>query len=70
MAGRMPWDITAAGADGEKASPAARPRPGRHLIAVMLIGAAVLDLTRCGLVIAAVLKVISARPEPAGRQEP
>ena len=29
------------------------PRPGRHLIAVMLIGAAVLDLTRCGLVLAA-----------------
>ncbi len=53
MAGRMPWDITAAGADGEKAAPAARPRPGRHLIAVMLLTAAVLDLTRCGLVLAA-----------------
>ena len=53
MAGRMPWDIPAAGADGEQAAPAARPRPGRHLIAVMLIGAAVLDLTRCGLVLAA-----------------
>jgi 2-methylfumaryl-CoA isomerase len=58
MADRMPWDITAAGADGEKAdgetaAPAARPRPGRHLIAVILIGAAVLDLTRCGLVLAA-----------------
>jgi hypothetical protein len=54
MADRMPWDITAAGAAGQKAAPAARPRPGRHLIAVMLIGAAVLDLTRCGLVLAAV----------------
>ncbi len=53
MVDRMPWDITAAGADGEKAAPAARPRPSRHLIAVMLIGAAVLDLTRCGLVLAA-----------------
>jgi hypothetical protein len=53
MVGRMPWDITAAGADGEKAAPAARPRPGRHLIAVMLLTAAVLDLTRCGLVLAA-----------------
>src|ERR1700759_2304216 len=53
MAGRMPWDITAAGADGEKAAPAARPRAGRHLIAVMLLTAAVLDLTRCGLVLAA-----------------
>jgi len=51
----MPWDITAADADGEKAAPPARSRsrPGRHLIAVMLIGAAVLDLTRCGLVLAA-----------------
>ena len=27
-------------------------RPGRHLIAVMLLGAAALDLTRCGLVLA------------------
>jgi hypothetical protein len=53
MAGRMPWDITADGADGEKAAPAAGPRAGRHLIAVMLLGAAVLDLTRCGLVLAA-----------------
>jgi hypothetical protein len=54
MADRMPWDITAAGADGQKTAPAARPMPGRHLIAVMLIGAAGLDLTRCGLVLAAV----------------
>jgi hypothetical protein len=53
MAGRMPWDITAAGADGEQAAPAPRPRPGRHLIAVMLLTAAALDLTRCGLVLAA-----------------
>src|SRR5258705_13702332 len=53
MVDRMPWAITAAGADGEKAVPAARPRPGRHLIAVMLLTAAVLDLTRCGLVLAA-----------------
>jgi hypothetical protein len=49
----MPWDITAAGTDGGKPAPAARPRPGRHLIAVMLLTAAVLDLTRCGLVLAA-----------------
>ena len=49
MVDRMPWDITAA----EKAAPAARPRPGWHLIAVMLLTAAVLDLTRCGLVLAA-----------------
>jgi hypothetical protein len=53
MVDRMPWDITAAGADGEKAAPAARPGPGRHLIAVILLTGAVLDLTRCGLVLAA-----------------
>jgi hypothetical protein len=53
MADRMTWDITAADADGEQAAPAARTRPGRHLIAVMLFTAAVLDLTRCGLVLAA-----------------
>jgi hypothetical protein len=64
MVDRMPWDITAAGADGEKAAPAARPRPGRHLIAVMLLTAAVLDLTRCGLV----LSVRTARECQAGRR--
>jgi len=32
---------------------AQRPRPGRHLLAVMLLTAAVLDLTRCSLVLAA-----------------
>ena len=53
MNNRMPWDITAACADGEKAAPVAGPRAGRHLIAVMLLGAAVLDLTRCGLVMTA-----------------
>jgi len=53
MVDHMPWAITAAGADGEKAAPAARPRPGRHVIAAMLLTAAVLDLTRCGLVLAA-----------------
>jgi len=60
MAGRMPWDLIAAGADGEQAAPAARPRPGRHLIAVMLLTAALLDLTRCGLVLAA-----ARHPAPA-----
>ena len=46
----LPGDITATGADANdrKAAPAARP--GRHLIAVMLLTAAALDLTRCGLV--------------------
>jgi hypothetical protein len=81
MADRMPWDITAACADGEKAAPAAGPRAGRHLIAVMLLGAAVLDLTRCGLVLAAarhpaptaglavaVLSVRTARGYQTGRR--
>jgi hypothetical protein len=40
MNNRQPRDITAAGADGEKAAPAAKPRPPRHLIAAMLLGAA------------------------------
>ena len=53
MDNRLPWDVTAAGADGEKAPPGAKPRAGRHLIAVMLLTAAALDLTRCGLVLAA-----------------
>jgi hypothetical protein len=53
MVDRMPWEIADAGADGEKAAPAARPGPARQLIAVMLLTAAVLDLTRCGLVLAA-----------------
>ena len=53
MNGRTPQDITAAGADGGQPAPAARPRPGRHLIAVMLLTAPAPDLTRCGLVLAA-----------------
>ena len=53
MNDRMPWDITAAGADGEKEdSTCRRPGPAGHLIAVMLLTAAALDLTRCGLVLA------------------
>jgi hypothetical protein len=43
----LPWDI--ATADEEKAP---RARPGRCLIAVMLLTAAALDLARCGLVLA------------------
>lgn len=39
--------------DGSQtASPAARSTHSRRLIAVMLLGAAALDLTRCGLVVA------------------
>ena len=50
---RMPWDSTAADADGRTAPPAVDIWPGRRLIAVMLLTAAALDLTRCGLVMAA-----------------
>ena len=45
-----PWD--AAGADSGTASPAADNPHSRPLVAVMLLGAAALDLTRCGLVLA------------------
>ena len=56
----LPWDITATGTDANdrKAAPAARP--GRHLIAVMLLTAAALDLTRCGLLMAAARHPASA----------
>jgi len=60
MAGRTPRDLTTAGARATHAAPAARPRPGRHLIAVMLTAAAALDLTRCGLVLTA-----ARHPAPA-----
>ena len=49
MNNRLPGDIAAADA-GTAALPAAI-RPGRRLIAVMLLAAAALDLTRCGLVL-------------------
>jgi hypothetical protein len=41
----------AAGADSGTASPAAGNTHSRPLVAVMLLGAAALDLTRCGLVL-------------------
>ena len=53
MNNRLPWDITAADADGGKTAPAAGAQIARHLIVAMLLGAAALDLTRCGLVMAA-----------------
>jgi hypothetical protein len=49
----LPWDITAADADGGKTAPGAGARVVRRLIVVMLLTAAALDLTRCGLVMAA-----------------
>jgi hypothetical protein len=49
--GHLPGDAPAADADDGRTAPAADLRPGRRLIAVMLLGAAALDLTRCGLVL-------------------
>ena len=45
-----PWDTS--GVDSGAASPAADTTHSRPLVAVMLLGAAALDLTRCGLVLA------------------
>jgi hypothetical protein len=55
MNNRMPWDITAAAADadGGKTAPAARAQVARYLIVAMVLTAAALDLTRCGLVMTA-----------------
>jgi hypothetical protein len=49
----LPWDATATEADGAKAAAAAGTQVVRRLIVVMLLTAAALDLTRCGLVMAA-----------------
>ena len=50
----LPWDIPDTDAEGGKTGPGAVARVVRRLIVVMLLSAAVLDLTRCGLVMAAV----------------
>jgi hypothetical protein len=50
---RLPLGSPAAGADSGTTSPPAISRPARRLIAVMLVAAAALDLTRCGLVMGA-----------------
>jgi hypothetical protein len=49
----LPWDVTATDAGGGKSAPGAGARFVRRLIVVMLLTAAALDLTRCGLVVAA-----------------
>jgi hypothetical protein len=51
MTSHLPGDAPAADADDGRTVPAADIRPGRRLIAVLLLGAAALDLTRCGLVL-------------------
>jgi hypothetical protein len=55
MNNRLPWDITAADADadGGKTARAARAQVARYLIVAMVLTAAALDLTRCGLVMTA-----------------
>jgi hypothetical protein len=40
------------GGGGGTTAPAAGTRPGRHLITLLLLAAAALDLTRCGLILA------------------
>jgi hypothetical protein len=53
MNSRPPWDITDNDADDEKPAAAAAAQVVRRLIVVLLLTAAALDLTRCGLVMAA-----------------
>jgi hypothetical protein len=53
MNDRLPWDITAADADDGKAAAAAAAQVVRRIIAGLLLTAAALDLTRCGLVMTA-----------------
>jgi hypothetical protein len=50
---RPPRDAAASGAGSGTVPAAADGRPGRRLIAVLLLAAAALDLTRCSLVMAA-----------------
>ena len=52
MTGHLPRDVPGADADRGRTVPAAGLRPGRRLIAVMLLTAAALDLSRCGIVMA------------------
>jgi len=49
--GRLPFDVAAADAGGGMEAPAAGIRAGRRLTAILLLAAAALDLTRCGLVL-------------------
>jgi hypothetical protein len=53
MNDRLPWDITATDADDENAAVAAAAQVVRRIIVGLLLTAAALDLTRCGLVMTA-----------------
>jgi hypothetical protein len=62
----LPGDATAVAADGA-VGPIANRRPTRHVTAVLLLAAAALDLTRCGLVAATVRQAgEAAMPMSAG----
>jgi hypothetical protein len=50
---QLPRDVPPGETDGGTAASAAAIRPGQCLIAIMLLAAAALDLTRCGLVLVA-----------------
>ena len=54
MKSHLPGDVPASDANAWRRAPAADTRPGRYLIAVMLLATAALDLTRCGLVLVTV----------------
>jgi hypothetical protein len=60
MSDCLPWDVRATDTDGGNTTSPARPQVGRYLIVAMLLTAAALDLTRCGLVLAA-----ARHPAPA-----
>ena len=61
MSNRLPWDATATDADADgDGGPPAGAQVGRRLIVAMLLTAAALDLTRCGLVLA-----VARHPAPA-----
>jgi hypothetical protein len=60
MDGHPLGDVPAADGDGGRMTAPAASRPGRRLIAVMLLTAAALDLTRCSLVL-----VTARHPAPA-----
>jgi hypothetical protein len=49
MSNCLPWDLRATDADGGNTASPVRSRVGRYLIVAMLLTAAALDLTRCGL---------------------
>jgi hypothetical protein len=53
MTSRLPWGTRAVDADGT-AEPMAAILPSRRVTAVMLLAAAALDLTRCGLAVATI----------------